>query len=126
MECPRRSNPAFRLEADGSGIPHPRARGANTVAFAPPPTGAAQETPGTDWTSLTHLASIFEGVAGVKCANGAILQALTVDADDFDHGEGEEGQRRHVHLDEDGRHQEDHQDDHQAAKDPQLLWNPEW
>lgn len=50
---------------------------------------------------------------------------LTVDADDFDHGEGEEGQRRHLHLDQDGRQQEDHQDDHQAAGDPELLRNPE-
>lgn len=52
-------------------------------------------------------------------------EKLTVDADNLDHGEGEEGHRGHVHLDEDGRHQEDHQDDHQAAGDPQLLRNPE-
>lgn len=61
------------------------------------------------------------------CVNGSFLwpaDKLTVDADDFDHGDGEEGQRGHVHLDEDGRQQEDHQDDPQAARDPQLLRNP--
>lgn len=53
-------------------------------------------------------------------------EKLTVDADNFDHGEGEEGQRGQVHLHKDGRQEEEHQDDRHAAGDPQLLRNPEW
>lgn len=54
-----------------------------------------------------------------------LMWTLTVDADNFDHGDGEEGQRGYVHLDQDGGQHEDHQDDCQAARDPQLLRNPE-
>lgn len=51
-------------------------------------------------------------------------QELTVDADDFDHGDGEEGQRSHLHLDQDRRQEEDQQDGRQGTRDPQLLRNP--
>lgn len=74
-------------------------------------------------TTLLRLQGLFftSIFKSIKCLNGSLLQStqkLTVDADNFDHREGEEGQRGHVHLDEDGRHQEDYQDDHQAARDP--------
>lgn len=49
---------------------------------------------------------------------------LTVDEDDLDHGEGEEGQRGHLHLHQQRSQQEDHQDDRQAARDAQLLRDP--
>lgn len=48
---------------------------------------------------------------------GGEVERLTVDADDFDHCEGEEGQRCHVHFHEDGRHQENNQDDDHTAED---------
>lgn len=54
---------------------------------------------------------------GGRLTAGGAAEQLTVDADDFDHCDGEEGQRRHVHLDEDGRHQEDDQDGHHASED---------
>ena len=49
---------------------------------------------------------------------------LTVDDDDLDHGDGEEGQRLHLHLDQDGRQQKHPQDDRQAPADTQLLGDP--
>lgn len=90
---------------------------------------AASEHPGQHWvqpqdpTALLRLQSLFftSIFKSIKCVNGSLLQStpkLTIDADNFDHRDGEEGQWGHVHLDEDGRHQEDHQDDHQAARDP--------
>lgn len=51
-------------------------------------------------------------------------EPLTVDADDFDHGEGEKGQRCHVHLDQHSGDQKHHQDHREAAGDPQFLRNP--
>ena len=52
------------------------------------------------------------------------LASLTVEADDLDHGEAEERQRSHVHLDQHSGYQEHHQDDRQAARDTQLLRDP--
>lgn len=53
------------------------------------------------------------------------IQKLTVDADNFDHSDGEEGQWGNVHLDKHGCYEENYEDDRQAAGDPQLLRDPE-
>lgn len=57
--------------------------------------------------------------------NYYFIWKLTVDADNFDHCEDEEGQWSYVHFDKHRCQQEHHQNDCQAARDPQFLRNPE-
>lgn len=46
---------------------------------------------------------------------------LTVDEPDGGHGDGEEGPRTHVHLDQHRRQGKEQQDDQQAAQNPHRL-----
>lgn len=50
---------------------------------------------------------------------------LTVDADDFDHGESKEWQGLHLHLHQHCSDEKHHQNDGETAGDSQLLRNPE-
>lgn len=52
------------------------------------------------------------------------IQKLTVDADNFNHRDGEEGHWGQVHLDKHSCQEKNDEDDRQAARDPQLLRNP--
>ena len=61
---------------------------------------------------------------GMTFATPGKTPTLTVDDDDLDHGDGEEGQGIHFHLDQDGRQQEHTQDDRQTPANTQLLGDP--
>lgn len=52
-------------------------------------------------------------------------ELLTVDADDFDHGEGKEWQGIHVHLHQHCSDEKHHENHRETARDPQLLRDPE-
>lgn len=70
------------------------------------------------------LKSLHDGCMEQRLGERFPAEPLTVDADDFDHGDGEEGQGCHVHLDQHGGDQEHYQDHKEAAGDPPLLRNP--
>lgn len=53
------------------------------------------------------------------------LWSLTVDADDFDHGDDEERQRLQVYFHQDGSQQKHQQNGRQTPCDPDLLRNSE-
>lgn len=51
-------------------------------------------------------------------------EALTVNADDFDHGENEKRKRCHFHFHHYGCDQKHHEDDGETARDSQFLRDP--
>ena len=85
------------------------------------------------WSQLEGLAWLKGGdsgpsqshLDGIRGGRVQHLRTLTVYADNLDHGEHEERQRGHVHLHQDGRQQEHHQDDGEAAWDAQRLGDPD-
>lgn len=68
-----------------------------------------------------------EGVGG-RCGKisgpGLLPALLTVNENDLDHGDDEEGHSIQLHLHQDSSDQEHQQDGYQAAQDPNRLGDP--
>lgn len=81
--------------------------------------------PGDEWASLWLTVGLKRGrFCGTIPAPGPLPGPLTINENDLDHGDDEEGQSIHLYLHQDGSHQEHQQDGHQAAQDPNSLGDP--